>query len=389
MDNIDRLIKDTLKQKIDIPLSCENKILYTLQKKKLVKKYKHFKLIKSFCTACLGIIFSTGFVFAGYTVYEKIWKEPQVFNTFEERIEYDREFSEKEAKELLEKNKIISIEEAISNSSDIFKQLEIEQNITTENVKINSETFLGYFEIETNEYEMTLDSSGKFRFFKNKKYNFYAKDNIIDENTALELSNKIINNLNLDKQYSLRFIEHSNGYRNNNGYNIWLACYYETINGLQNEYNSIYISFSIIDNNMVIESISNLDNNFEFKNGEILITKEKAIEIAKTADRKISILDITKTDAELAIKRLNSFVYAQEKTLGKEDEYRYEIINDVTNSYNAYSNEKIIRTVWKVKISYNYNEDNARNDKEFLGRYYYVDATTGEIIGGSWGQFDY
>lgn len=389
MDNIDKFIKDTLRQKIDIPLSCENIILYTLKKEKLLKRHKRCKFLKSLCTACLGIILGTGIAFAGYTAYEKVWKEPQSFNSLEERIEYDKEFSKKDTQEQINKSKIISTEEAISISSNIFKNLEIEQNIASENVKLNSESFSGYFEIETNEYKMDLKPNGTFSYLINKKFNYNAKDNIIDENTAIESSNKIINSLNLKNQYSLNYIEYTNGFIKNDSYNIWLASYYETINDIKNKYNCINIFFSIIDNNMVIERINNLDDNWEYQNNEVIITKEKAIEIAKIIDRKISMLDITTIDAELDIEIVNSFVYAQEKTLGKEDEYKYEIIDDVTNIYNAYSNEKILRTIWKVKISYNYNEDNARNDKEFLGRYYYVDATTSEIIGGSWGKIGY
>lgn len=389
MDNIDKLIKDTLNQKVEIPLSCKNTILYTLQKKKLIKKHKHLKFIKSLCTACLSIILSTEIVFASYTVYEKVWKEPQIYNTLEERDEYNKGINEKDNKERLEESKVISIEEAISKSSDIFNQLDIEQEITAENVKINSEQYLSYFKIKTNEYLMNLTANGEFCSLTNEKYDYNTKDDIIEEKTALEISNKIINSLNLNSQYSLRFIEYTNSFRNNDSYNIWMACYYETINGIQNKYNYVNIWFSIIDDNIVIEKISNFLNNYEFQNNEIIITKEQAIEIAKTTDRKISTLDITTADAELAIERLNAFVYAQKESLGKKDEIKTEKVDNITTAYYGYSNEKIIRNIWKVKIDYNYDTDNARNENEYFGRYYYVDATTGEVIGGSWGQIGY
>lgn len=389
MDKIDKYIIDDLSQDIKLPQSYQNIISNTLKNKQITKKYRLKKLIHTIITSISSLILFSGMAFAGYTVYEKVWKEPQSFNSLEERIEYDREFSQKNTEEKINKNKIMSIEEAISISSDIFKNLEIEQNITTENIKINSEQFASYFEIETNEYTMSLTPNGVFRYLMNKKFNYNAKDNIIDESTALELSNKIINCLNLNNNYSLNFIEYTNGFIKNDSYNIWMASYYETINGLENKYNCINIFFSIIDNNMVIERISKLDDNWEFQNNEVIIEKEKSIEIAQSADRKISMLDISAIDAELAIERINSFVYAQEKTLGKEDEYKYEDIDGGTNIYNAYSNEKILRTIWKVKIDYNYNDDNARNSNESRGRYYYVDATTGEIIGGSWGQIGY
>lgn len=334
-------------------------------------------------------IILTGITYASITIYEKVWKEPQSFNSLEEKIEYDREFYEKDTEEQINKSKIISTEEAISIASDIFKNLEIGQNITNKNIKINSESFFGYFEIKTEEYEISLSPNGTLYTLVNKNYNFNAKDDIIDENTALKLSNKIINSLNLNNNYSINFIEYTNGFIRNDSYNIWMASYYETINDLKNKYNCINIFFSVIDNNLIIERINKLDDNWEYQNNEVIITKERAIEIAKNVDRKISILDVTTIDAELDIERVNSFVYAQEETLGKEDEFREEVIDGVTHAYRAYSNEKILRTIWNVKISYNYNESNARNSKEFLGRYYYVDTSTGEIIGGSWGKIGY
>ena len=161
--------------------------------------------------------------------------------------------------------------------------------------------------------------------------------------------------------------------------------YNQNLNGLKNKYNCVNISFNIINGNMQIEKIITLDNGFEFQNNEVLINKEEAIKIAKEIDRKISILDITSCDSELCIERLNSFVYIQEKTAGKEDEIKEEIIDGKSNVYKGYSNENKLRIVWNVKINYDYDEAKAINCKEFLGRDYYIDATTGEIIGGAWG----
>lgn len=48
-----------------------------------------------------------------------------------------------------------------------------------------------------------------------------------------------------------------------------------------------------------------------------------------------------------------------------------------------------LRKVYNVKIFYdvNYTDDEpAHNWKEQFGREYFVDATTGEIIGGRWGD---
>lgn len=386
MDDIDRLIKDTLKQNIDIPLSCENTILYTLKKNNLVKKYKHFKFIKSLCTACLGILFSTGIVFAGYTVYEKVWKEPTVYNSLEEKINHDKNVYETTNKANLEKNEVISSEKAISIAQDIYNNLNILESISQNNLTINKDVFTNYYDIQTQKYNIVISANGIFRDLINNSFNYISINDNISEEEAINIANTIIQSINLDDKYNLQYIERTKSFKNGNGANIWFASYYQMINGLDNKYNCINISFNVVNNILQIESIITIDNDFKYENNEVILTKDEAIKIAKEIDRKISVLDITSCKADLEIERLNSFVYIQEQTLGKEDEQKNEIIDGVIHSYTGYSHEKILRTIWNVKIYYDYNNTNARNDKERFGRNYYIDSTTGEVIGGSWGK---
>jgi hypothetical protein len=389
MDKIDIFIRNTIKNEFELPQSYNNVIWYTLKKKSKIKKYKYIKLLKTICTTCVGIILSTGFVFAGYTMYERVWKEPKIYNSLEEKITDEKAISEENNKEKFETNEIISNQEAVSIFSNILSNLGISQNISEENIKINTELYSQYFSIETNEYTIDISANGIFQNFINKSFDYTIKCDDITEKKATEFANKIIESINLNNKYTLNNIESTVSLKNGNTANIWFASYYQEINGLKNKYNCINLSFYVVNNRVIIESIITLDNDFEFQDNEVLITKEEALKIAKDMDRKISVLDINSCDAELAIERLNSFVYIQEQTLGKEDEIKEEIIDGVGNTYYGYSNEKILRIVWKVKIDYNYNASNARNENEYRGRYYYIDATTGEIIGGSWGKLGY
>ena len=87
---------------------------------------------------------------------------------------------------------------------------------------------------------------------------------------------------------------------------------------------------------------------------------------------------------------MNAFIYEQEETGGKEDGFVRESENGKGNIlYNQYVSEKILRKVWNIKINYEVdieNLENLNNINEIYGREYYVDATTGEIIGGRWKQ---
>ena len=389
MDNIDKLIKETLKQNITIPTSCENTILYTLKKKKIKNNHNYYNFIKKLCYSFLGIILSTGVVFAGYTVYEKVWKEPKTFNSFEEECNYEKESDINTNKELISNYKPLSISEIISISSNLLNNLNISQDISTENIKINSDNFYGYFEINTKDYQLAFTSNGQLTSLENKSFNFEVKNDMTEINKATEISNEILKNLNINKNYSLKWIECTSSIENNISNKIWLATYYENINGLENKYNYINIFFIVNNGNVIIERISPFmlsDFEFDFQNNEITLSKEQAIEIATKIDRKISSQEIKSITAETSIERMNAFVYAQEKSLGKEYDMKFEeIAENHSRNYEAYKVDNIIRVVWKIKIKYNYNKEIARHNNECFGRNYFVDATTGEIIGGAWG----
>ena len=132
------------------------------------------------------------------------------------------------------------------------------------------------------------------------------------------------------------------------------------------------------------------DKGYEFKNDEVTLSKEQAIEIAKNKNTDISSLEIKNIEADLEIRPMNAFIYEQEETGGKEDGFVRESENGKGNIlYNQYVSEKILRKVWNIKINYEVdieNLENLNNINEIYGREYYVDATTGEIIGGRWKQ---
>lgn len=386
MNNLDRYIIDDLSPDIELPQSYHDIISNTLKNKQLRKRYRLKKLIHIIISIISSIFLTSGMVFAGYTVYEKVWKEPTIYNTIEEKISDDKDFYEESNINNLKENIIISNKEAIYIVSNIFSNLGIDEEITEKNIKVNEESFSQHFEIQTEKFYVSINSNGDFQNLINNNFNYTFKSDIITENEAIMFANNIIENIGLGEQYSLKYIEDTNSFKNGNKSNIWFASYYQTINGLKNKYNCINLSFRIRDNNVEIEKIITLDNNFKFDNNEIILNKTDAIKIAKEVDRRISILEITSMEAELEIERLNSFIYIQEQSLGKDDEHKEQIIDGNSHSYNAYSNDRILRIVWNVRINYDYNNINARNDKERFGRNYYVDATTGEIIGGSWGN---
>ena len=123
------------------------------------------------------------------------------------------------------------------------------------------------------------------------------------------------------------------------------------------------------------------------ENNEQIITKEEAIRIATERDKKIETRhNIATTEAQIGIDKMNADVVYREKDI---ENYNKGTINyecDENGTYKIKDNAEFykvdnrVRKVWEVKIFYDYYNE------YYQERYvYYVDATTGEIIGGnSW-----
>ena len=117
-----------------------------------------------------------------------------------------------------------------------------------------------------------------------------------------------------------------------------------------------------------------------FQNNEVVISKDEAIEIAKNKEKEFSEYDIINVEAELSIEKLNAYIYAIENEIFKEPQSMEE------RKY--YKTDNITRKVWKVKVDHGLSPKDFgffksfEYEKEGMSKYYFVDATTGEIIGG-------
>ena len=118
-----------------------------------------------------------------------------------------------------------------------------------------------------------------------------------------------------------------------------------------------------------------VENNIE--NNPIVLSKEEAIKIAVEKEKEFSNLEIIETTAENEIKKSNIFIYALE--------------NNITNENGEYKIEEVTRNVWVVQIKH-IKENKPRSSeleivKEMYDKKYYIDATTGEIIGGEQAEY--
>ena len=113
------------------------------------------------------------------------------------------------------------------------------------------------------------------------------------------------------------------------------------------------------------------------KDSEQKVTKEEAIEIATNKEKEFSNLEISDTTADLSIEKMNIFIYCLE--------------NNIINENGEIKTDDITRNVWVVDVKHNKEtkpkDAEIETVKKLYNKKYYIDATTGEIIGGEQSEY--
>ena len=146
-----------------------------------------------------------------------------------------------------------------------------------------------------------------------------------------------------------------------------------------NPYEYISIIIEAKDLTMVSFRVENIP----FDDNEVVINKDDAINLALNEDSKIDTNKVESTQAKLMVVKMNGDAYHR---INNKEQYYAEMqtTNYPIEDREYYKVDNKVRRAWVVTITYedNYNEDFVKRYTE--GKYsYFVDATTGEIIGGS------
>lgn len=341
--------------------SNEQYIQEVFQKYEYAKKEKKYKIknkeIKIAAMIIISIGATAGIVYAGNIIYQKIWKEPERYS-FSEIME----ISEKD------EQKSITQEEAIKKAKEITENFgKTFGNVSRAELnKINNKPEW-YIDTE-NKISITLDSTGKLLSFSD----WSIDDTKIPSTVNKQEAEKLIKEMYLKLGYKEGEYELSSLQKNRitDDANIWQADFCKKYDGIYNPYQCIRISIIPEVNHLLMLNI--FDYNFE--NNPIVISQDEATEIAK--EKAIELRNdktIQKIETKLDIKKMNSYVYSREQ-------YNNNNLNNITDSLNTddftvYKTEDIVRKVWVVEITY---ENDIFTDKDM----YFVDCTTGEIIGG-------
>ena len=368
-------IKGVLKKEVEKPLSYDYAIKNAFYNSK--NKRKSNLLLKLATTTSCLIMICTGVFATSYIVYEKVWKKPVIVNQEEENSNVEKEISKEE------KENYISEEDAIKIANEVINKLDY-KNIQISNVdlkrKYNNE-YSGHYILRSNNILITINAeTGKLEYFGDSSINNRdIKCDEISETQVNEIAREIYNKLGLfdnenkyeivnTKKVDMAFGEHINS--------LWEVSFGKMYNGTYDKSNISTICFSICDNNIVISSITFIDNN-NFENNPIIITKEEAIEIATNKEKEFSNLEISDTTADLSIEKMNIFIYCLE--------------NNITNENGEIKTDDITRNVWVVDVKHNKEtkpkDAEIETVKKLYNKKYYIDATTGEIIGGEQSEY--
>ena len=362
-ENLDKIMK---KSRMKIAVSKFEEEEHTIPKRNLLKMVATFVLT-------IGMTF--GLVYAGNVVYEKIWKEPEAYKISQEITEEEKAqcISETEAEEIAKAylKKIGYTDESIG-SIGLYKESLSQENIWS----MGSE--LGTIRIDAN--------TGKL-----KSVSMPVREGSIPYNYGInrEEARRVAYEL-LEKykpigdtgEYELVSLKRNAG-KDEEAY-IWYAEFYKKYGDLYNASERIRIGW--IPTSNILYSLDIEQNTYE--NNEEKISKEEAIQIAKEKDEQIETTrEIQGIKAEIRIKQMNEEVYLREKlkedygsimlNMEKTEDGMYRYKEDAV----FYKTEERVRKVWCVVITYNPEESGYLS--EFT---YYVDSTTGEIIGGGAGD---
>ncbi len=345
------------------------------------RKKKQYSILKMVTVACAIISVSAGIVYAGATVSKKIFKQPQKTVGF---------YSDERAKEYAiakqERESVISEEEAKKQAKELLIKYEHEDEEIQSAELINSSEDYGLVWFLKTNKDDTISINAKdtrcfsveFRSVEDKK----VEPIKISDEEAKEQAKKLCEKYGYDlsdythvrvkaTRYNFEDLKDERCIR-------LYVDFLKTYDGLICPYGAIRIGFVPKTNEICSFTVGYS----KYEDNPIEITEEQAKNIALEEEQKIKTkYDIKDIKIELNIVGTNGIAYFRTK------DYEH-FYNQLRGTYLvediiSYRVEKHIRKAYVVTLRYDIPEpDGEYNEFEYEYFSYFVDATTGEIIGG-------
>lgn len=362
MKNKEQYIKEIYEKHKQVLENKEKDSFYNVNFKS--NEIKPLKMVATFILITgitVGIVYATN---VKNMQEENIWKNSEIY-TYNPNREVSQE----------EREKCISQEKAKELGNLYLKNIDIQDEVLTEPTLVK-----GFFSDE-NEWNMgskkatiSIDANtGNLKSMQIPTWNYripynYGITKEEAEVTARELFEKW-KPQDIEGEYKL--VELNRNMETDEGSYIWYARFQRKYGELINQYEEVYIGWVPTINGLYTLNIKR----DKYENNEQQIDEQKAIEIVKTKEKQIKPDEEIKViKAEIRIEQMNIEAYNREKNKGQKEQEasnRFEETQDIAN--------KRVRKAWVVVLEY--------NEKEKFS--YYIDSTTGEIIGGyMWDYFE-
>ena len=160
---------------------------------------------------------------------------------------------------------------------------------------------------------------------------------------------------------------------------FWQVIYCKNDNGIADKTTASAHCFMVV-NGKPISYIIKANENESLENNEIVISEEEAKNIAISKEKELSPLEIVEVNIEMSIEKMNLFIYDLENG-----------IDFINNSDDKYVIDDVSRVVYIVEVKHHTTGEIKEHDfesiKEKYNKKYYIDATTGEIIGGKQAEY--
>lgn len=383
-DEVDKILYnkfDTIENVTEEKSEKIKEIIHTALYSNSEKKTKEYNsIVKIIGTACASIILTVGMVYAANVVSNKVWKQPEKYvgaiNITEEEKEESMPKGEAKvrAKEILKK---------FGCENEKIKTMDLENNAGNYNIAWHIETDKGtavYLDAKgTKSFDIMID---KALLKQTEKFKTTEKK---AEQIARELCKKYGYDVEQYKDVKVSGsgqIDDGNGswINDEKSSGMWNVKFCKEYSEVANRYQSIEIQFIPEVNAIYYFAVE--DKNYD--NNSVQITEEQAKQKALEAEQKINVkYKIVNTTVKLGIREMNGDAY---KRINDYEQYyeEYHKGDYSTNQIITYRTDTTVRKVWLVTIEYDVQQYVNNNEYSPFDRYYtyYVDATTGEIIGG-------
>ena len=363
---------NNLKEKVKLKIAISK----LREKENIAMKEKKYSIKKAIIAASFVLLFS-GVGIAAPKLVEKIWQEPEKVEKFysEERPKSEiveevkiKAITEDEAKEIAlnilkeygYENEVIESIELIENpvNYDLDYLIKTESKCTVQIDAINSKNY-------------SFESNVLYKDIDHYRGNREDLEKIVRD---------ICKNHNIDlTEYDVLNVS-KNGFTEEDAY-IWYFNFYKKYGDIVNTYENISVA--------IIPEINELFwiivDEKPFENNEIVITEEEAKQIALENEKKVPTgLKIKDLQVALDITEMNGYAYT--RTNDYEQYIKQTSTPNYPNENRIYHRvENKIRKAWMVNVQYEYDEEKQLSPSNYSFTYF-VDATTGEIIGGTKGR---